>query len=470
MGKDAKGVTDMFNRRMIPMFAIAALLVASSATAQFWGNRWGGGELPSAGACFYQNANYRGPYFCLQSGQSLDAVPQRADDRVSSIRILGQTEVVVFQNTGFGGQSMRFDADVPNLQSQGFNDQVSSIQTRNLTASTAPTEYWGGSLPQNGVCFYQDPYFQGQSLCLESGQELTTLPWGTDDRISSIRILGNAEVMVFQDSRFGGVARRFTSSVEDLQTLSFNDQISSVQTRSAYASNQGGAWSQTPGGYWDQTSAPGVLPRDGACFYEDPYYGGRYFCVEAGQTADVIPAGANDRISSVRILGNAEVSVYENASLSGDSRRLAYSVQDLQTEGFADRLSSVQVRSTIGGGYSGEGYGYNDADAIVRRAYRDILGREPDAEGLRIYRSHIIDRGWTEQQVREALRESAEYKQKNVMTRAKAQEIVRQAYLVVLKREPDPKSAGYVDRVLRDNWTQADVERELRRSPEYLNR
>ena len=28
-------------------------------------------------------------------------------------------------------------------------------------------------------------------------------------------------------------------------------------------------------------------------------------------------------------------------------------------------------------------------------------------------------------------------------------------------------SRGYVERVLRDHWTQADVERELRKSPEY---
>ena len=55
------------------------------------------------------------------------------------------------------------------------------------------------------------------------------------------------------------------------------------------------------------------------------------------------------------------------------------------------------------------------------------------------------------------------------MTRAKAEEIVRQAYLAVLKREPDQGSQGYVNRILRDKWTQQDVERELRRSPEYRN-
>jgi hypothetical protein len=81
----------------------------------------------------------------------------------------------------------------------------------------------------------------------------------------------------------------------------------------------------------------------------------------------------------------------------------------------------------------------------------------------------MIDDGWSEAEVRESLRKSPEYRQKSVMTPAKAQDIVRRAYQNVLKREPDPGSQGYVDRVLRDHWSQEDVERELRKSDEYRN-
>ena len=51
-----------------------------------------------------------------------------------------------------------------------------------------------------------------------------------------------------------------------------------------------------------------------------------------------------------------------------------------------------------------------------------------------------------------------------------ARETVRRAYQNVLKREPDAASSGYVDKVLRQHWTQADVEKELRKSPEFRNR
>ena len=72
--------------------------------------------------------------------------------------------------------------------------------------------------------------------------------------------------------------------------------------------------------------------------------------------------------------------------------------------------------------------------------------------------------------MRDALRNSPEYREKTTMTYPKAQEVVRRAYLAVLRREPDPASRGFVDRVFRDHWTQQDVERELRKSPEYRNK
>jgi hypothetical protein len=53
------------------------------------------------------------------------------------------------------------------------------------------------------------------------------------------------------------------------------------------------------------------------------------------------------------------------------------------------------------------------------------------------------------------------------MTRDQAQAIVRSAYQNVLGREPDPASAGYVDRVANDHWSQQQIENELRNSAEY---
>ncbi|HXK08637.1 MAG TPA: peptidase inhibitor family I36 protein [Vicinamibacteria bacterium] len=208
-------------------------------------------------------------------------------------------------------------------------------------------------------------------------------------------------------------------------------------------------------------------PRDGVCFYENADYRGDYFCARAGEDMGFLPPGWNDRISSIRLFGRAEVTVYRDGEYEGSSRRFDDDVRNLKDVGWNDRISSLRVGSTSHDRHHPGGYHGEDPDRIVRRAYRDILDREPDSAGLRLYRSHVIDDDWSEKQVRDALRTSPEYREKNTMTRPKAEDVVRRAYLSVLKREPDSGSRSYVDKVLRDNWTQADVERELRKSPEY---
>lgn len=107
------------------------------------------------------------------------------------------------------------------------------------------------------------------------------------------------------------------------------------------------------------------------------------------------------------------------------------------------------------------------ADKIVRRAYQDVLGRAPDTSGQHLYRNKILHEGWDEHDVREALRRSPEFREKSAMTREQAEKIVRRAYLSVLNREPDTGSRGYTERVLHDHWNESDVARELRHSDEY---
>jgi hypothetical protein len=105
-------------------------------------------------------------------------------------------------------------------------------------------------------------------------------------------------------------------------------------------------------------------------------------------------------------------------------------------------------------------------EAIVRRAYQDILGRDPDPEGMRTYRSNIIDKGWSEQDVREALRNSPEYSSGPART-ASADRIIRRAYQDILGREPDPSGLEtYRRNIIERGWDEQDVRTALRRSQE----
>jgi hypothetical protein len=212
-------------------------------------------------------------------------------------------------------------------------------------------------------------------------------------------------------------------------------------------------------------------PRSGACFYRDANFKGDYFCVNAGRDYSSLSSDMNNQISSIRIFGDARVTIFQEPRFEGRGKDFRGEVRNLKDEGWNDRISSLRVRGSGGsGGHGGGGYSSEQADRIVRRAYEDILDRQPDTAGLRLYRSRMVDDGWSEKDVRDALRKSPEYKEKVTMTRPQAEDVVARAYRSVLGREPDPGSRTYVDKVLREHWTEQDVARELRKSPEYKNK
>ncbi len=103
-----------------------------------------------------------------------------------------------------------------------------------------------------------------------------------------------------------------------------------------------------------------------------------------------------------------------------------------------------------------------DPTIIVENAYQDIFGRQADREGLRTFRSKIIDQGWTEAQVRAALRQSPEFQ------RIGADEIIKRAYEDVLNREPDHGGMElYRKNITKHGWSEKQVRDSLRQSQEY---
>jgi peptidase inhibitor family I36 len=211
------------------------------------------------------------------------------------------------------------------------------------------------------------------------------------------------------------------------------------------------------------------IPGTGACFYEDADFKGDYFCVASGGEVAALSEDTNDKISSIRVLGGVEVTVFSDVRFSGNSTRYAGEVRDLAADGWDDKISSLRVgapRRTMAGTMAAPGA---DVDRIIRQAYREVLNREPDPQGMEIYRNHMLRDGWNDDKVRQSLKNSPEYAQKGGTTVEKAQEVVRRAYLSVLKREPDPASRTFVEKVM-SGWSQQDVENELRKSDEYKRR
>lgn len=78
------------------------------------------------------------------------------------------------------------------------------------------------------VCFYKAKNFNGSSLCVEPGDSDDALGGSWDDNISSIEVLGGAEVLVCRDEDLEGACATITSSKKSLPP-SLDDRISSYE-------------------------------------------------------------------------------------------------------------------------------------------------------------------------------------------------------------------------------------------------
>src|SRR5262245_45026561 len=104
--------------RKVLCLSLLALAVSSPAIAQ----RWGRERFPRDGVCFFRDPNFNGDYFCVRAGDELNRMPEGMNDQISSIRIFGRAEVVVFKDVRFEGRSARFDNDIRNLRDGGWDD------------------------------------------------------------------------------------------------------------------------------------------------------------------------------------------------------------------------------------------------------------------------------------------------------------------------------------------------------------
>ena len=200
---------------------------------------------------------------------------------------------------------------------------------------------------------------------------------GTNDRISSIRVFGSAEVIVYRDVNFYGSSKRYDFDVRDLRQSGWNDRISSFSVGNrgyGGAYGGGGFGGGFGGGDWGSNGV-GSVPSSGACFYEHPNYGGRYFCANLGANTPVPPDGTNDQISSIRLYGNASVTIFQDARFEGRSQRFDVDLRDLRNQGWNDLISSFRVTSRgfgSGGNWNGGGGWAGGGGSSGLQVYADI--------------------------------------------------------------------------------------------------
>ncbi len=177
----------------------------------------------------------------------------------------------------------------------------------------------------------------------------------------------------------------------------------------------------------------------------------------------------NDRIASIRVEGPVLLLMFEHAGFQGATATLtrdaadlnALSLGDRRGTTWAQRISSVRVEPIRPAAPGFIQWERRDAERAVRAAYRDILGRDPDERGQRDYRDRLMSRGWTEDQLRDAIRHSSEFRNRDVS------EIIRRLYREVLRRDVDPAGLSKYSRALREGMSESELRAELLRSREY---
>jgi hypothetical protein len=320
-----------------------------------------------------------------------------------------------------------------------------------LTAVAASAQ---GIVPANvgpdHVTFYTEPNFRGESLTVEAGAAVESLdrllrpsrrPWMY--AISSIRVQGAARAVIYDAAGFAGQSLEITSSVPDL-----------------YAHRRGSA----PGATWDRAVvsvrvlpiraiAPGsVMPP---VRYDNAPPSVVYVVpAPTRPIAAAPPPPRMDQRTADMIIHRAFRDVLDR---SADPEGLRHYRQKLMREGWTERQIIQDLQR------SREARTINADDAIIR-AYREVLGRDPDAKGLAHYRGKWRE-GWTQGQIREDIRRSGEGRNTAIH-----QAIVR-AYRELLGRDPDPAGYANYERLMRERGhTEADIRRAIRSGEEYRQR
>ncbi|XP_072047002.1 epidermal differentiation-specific protein-like [Amphiura filiformis] len=162
--------------------------------------------------------------------------------------------------------------------------------------------------------------------------------------------MATAKIVVYQDSDFKGASREITEDISDLNSVGFNDRISSIKVF-------GSVW----------------------VGYADTKYGGRQYILEEGDYKNSSSwNGSNDQLSSLKRLNTdnlgetGSIELYEHDNYGGKCETYEYEINNLKYYNFNDDVSSIKVKK-------GTWIIFDDAD-FKGRQYIVTEGSYPDAK------------------------------------------------------------------------------------------
>lgn len=176
--------------------------------------------------CFFSDEGYKGKSFCASQGQAVGDLRTEWNDIISSINIPSGMMVTAFKDVYFSGENLTFKESVDLERSRSWanlNNEISSFKVR------------------SAACFYDYDKFSGDAICI-SGNERLDLYNGRHDRrshilspmndkISSIQIPENTQVIIYENDNYSGVYFTLTESHSELnlENIGMNNNITSMR-------------------------------------------------------------------------------------------------------------------------------------------------------------------------------------------------------------------------------------------------
>ncbi len=303
-------------------------------------------QLPGARdkVCFYEHTDFLGRELCVNPGERSDFL-SGFNDAISSIRVWGKIDVRVCEHAGYGGRCMTVAQDETYVGDQ-WDDRISSYQVgnegsddlrqadararaekrqRDRRARRKIVERMARTDP-NKICFYEDAHFQGRERCTVGGMRGDFVGEELNNKTSSIRVYGTVGARVCDGPARDGECIFISSTIEKME-YPWDNRIVSYETGADNHVYDGEQW------------RPPV--RHEVCFYEGPGFRGYELCVKPGQKAD-LPPELNNKISSIRVLGEAAVKVCK------ESNGLGSCIMVNRTMGSAGRFDDVISSFEVG--------------------------------------------------------------------------------------------------------------------------
>lgn len=269
-------------------------------------------------------------------------------------------QVTFYQNENFQGPSFATQRQVANFERFGFTGRASS--------AVVVGNRWE-------VC--DDVRFSGRCVILRPGQYSSLAGMGLNNRVASVRAIGrNArieesryapqpvvvsapsgpQVVLYENEGFQGRSFAAGNPIDDLTRFGFNDQASSAVVL---------------GERWE------------AC--DDTRFGGRCVVLRPGRYPSLSAMGLNNRLSSVRVLGNnmrinddryapLPEQLYDNRMRNGERLYLATVTSARAVVGQAQERCWVERVPVAGSGSAGGNP--NIGGAIVGAVLGGILGHQ----------------------------------------------------------------------------------------------